>query len=292
MSGCKSRLQAALAADSELRKQLQGVEELFPTTALPKGSRLFYDRPATVVRSTHALEKRIASVAQQGNCCVLYPISVDGQRCVTLFDSGADRLFITERKARALGLDLIRSDQSDSVDLPGGCKTQCKLEVQLPVAIKGWKHTFTCRVIEELPGSIDVLLGMPFLMHEKVQANWDLYERIFAFGARGADGQSPHQLTREDELLRAPLKGTSQRVNGLLMTAQQTRRSLRKQEPVMLCVVRERDGVVETDLFGRETIDIRDVKLGQTNGPYGAKGQTGTPVGEVQGRIPRRRASW
>ena len=178
------------------------------------------------------------------------------------------------------------------MDLPGGCKTQYKLEVQLPVAIKGWKHTFTCRVIKELLGSIDVLLGMPFLMHEKVQANWDLYERIFTFGARSADGQSPHQLTREDELLRARPKGTSQRVNGLLMTAQQTRRSLRKQEPVMLCGVRERDGVVETDLFGRKTIDTRDVKLGQTSGPYAVPRDKLEPVGEVQGRLPRRRASW
>lgn len=62
-----------------------------------------------------------------------YPMRVNGQQCVTLVHTGADGLFITEKRARALLLDLLRAEHATLVELQGGCTTRCRLQVRTNV---------------------------------------------------------------------------------------------------------------------------------------------------------------
>ena len=219
---------ALVATDTRLRECLKGMKHLCTLKEkLPRPYAIYYDRQYIPGdrEQLNALDAHVKQRRQKRKYCVLYPFKINGQRSITLLDSGADENYLTERKARELGLDLVRSDKPKQIAVPGGHKATCNLQVCARLSINDWQESMTLHVIRELPGDIDMLLGMRFLAHPRVQAKWDFYAREFYFGQRDQCGASLHVLTSVDELLRAPHDHLDMKEEPTLLTATQVRRN-------------------------------------------------------------------
>lgn len=266
-----------VAQDTQLRMQLKGMEHLCSLVkGLPCQYNVYYDRPCLYMSKGNLAElnAHITSRKKSGKYCVLYPTQVNGTPCTSLMDSGADDMYISEKKARELGLDLIRSENPQKVSMPGGCSAKCNLQVRVLLGLKGWQQEFTLQVIKALPGNIDLLLGMRFLTDDTVQAKWDFYTRELFFGKRDVKGNSPYALTKDDEIVRdCPDVPEDTDASPLFLSAMQLKRIVRKGQPLFLCHVRYADDQqdptekTEKDLFGRVTIDIEEMNFGATEGP-------------------------
>ena len=255
-----------VATENKLRKLLTQMEHLTSVSkGLPRLYAIYYDRPYEPGDKVKlaAIKSHVKRQRQKGKYCVMYPFKVNNQRTISMLDSGADDCYITERKARALGLDLIKNEHPQVMSVPGGLETTSNMQVHVELSIKDWKEKFHINVIRDLPGDVDMLLGMRFLTHKRVQAKWDFYSHEFYFGVRDSLGTSPHVLTHEDELYRATSSTQAQaEAEPVLLSACQLRRVMRKGQRLFICHIREQAKDSETtDLFGRVNIRIEEMNL-------------------------------